>query len=184
MLDEQWLADAVRSLDALINGREHREIVERMRASAPVAFCDQIEAATAEAARYADDAIAAGIVKSKHRSRTQDNPVWLRYALLESLIVWTVNSGTTCTHSPSPRAPQPVFAVLWRPRLMVCARCTPMLSGPGLSAQNRTCPGCQRIVAGPGTDDRLYLRSVQSGALTFTFAVCAACRYWRDAPDV
>src|SRR5690606_23872762 len=37
---------------------------------------------------------------------------------------WSAGEMRSCTHNPSPGAPQPVYVFLWRPDLIVCQRCT------------------------------------------------------------
>lgn len=183
MIDEQWLAEAVAFTDELLTNPVHRGVVQKVKDAITVGFRDQVQAAVAESQRYVESALATGVLKSQHCVAARANPQWVRYALFEALIVWTNGLGRVCVHNPSARAPQPVYAAMWRPRVMVCARCTPLLGCRGLSAQERTCPNCRRITAGPGTDDRLHLHGIQSGALTFSFAVCADCRYWEHSDE-
>lgn len=179
MIDEEWLTLAVAAMDELITNPDNHEVIRRVRDTTPVGFRDQAKAAARESWGYAASALVTGTLKSVTRSVPSTHPVWARHALFEAVIVWTNGLGRVCLHSPTPRAPQPVYAAMWVPRLMVCARCTPLLGCRGLSVAERTCPNCRRITAGPGTDDPLYLYGIQTGALTFSFAVCAQCRYWK-----
>lgn len=176
---EDWISAMVDEVEELVANSSRKPELREARKRAPLAYKDQLDAAERESAEYVRAALTTGDVIDQRMMTAQDNPVWVRRALFEALIVWTANMGAVCVHNPSARAPQPVYAAMWRPRLVVCAHCTPMLTmaGRGLSAQDRTCPGCQRITGGPGSGDELLFRGVQVSMLTFAFPVCAACRY-------
>src|SRR5690606_3745219 len=67
---------------------------------------------------------------------------------------WSAGEMRSCTHNPSPGAPQPVYVFLWRPDLIVCQRCT-MIANALSEIEDRTCDGCGRVVAGTA-DDPMY----------------------------
>lgn len=177
-----WLTSMVDEMEAIITEPSRTSELIEARERAPVDYMDQLNAAERESSQYVREALASGDLLNERMLDAADNPPWVRRPMFETLIAWVTHMGQVCVHNPSSRRPQPVYAAMWRPRLVVCAYCTPMLSmsGRGLSVQDRTCPGCKRITGGLSTDE-LHLHGVQSSVMTFAFTVCSACRYW-DTP--
>jgi hypothetical protein len=165
--------------EAIITDPVRSTELDAARKRAPVDYMDQLNAAERESARYVRDALASGDLLNERVLSAADNPPWVRRPMFEAMITWVIGLGKVCVHNPSSRRPQPVYAAMWRPGVVVCAHCTPLLSMPGrgLSVQDRTCPGCKRITGGPDSDE-LHLHGVQSSVMTFAFTVCTACRYW------
>jgi hypothetical protein len=79
-------------------------------------------------------------------------------------------------HNPDPNKPQPLFAALWRPLLVVCERCTHLLSLRPGSEADRTCDGCGRVF------DGIYPGMGSYGPLSFQYGVCAGCRWEPEGP--
>jgi hypothetical protein len=169
-------------MEAMITDQHRTPEFAEARKRAPVGYMDQLIAAEREGAKYVQEALQMGHLTGERMMNARDNPSWVRRPMFEALTIWVTNMGRVCLHNPSAKRPQSVYAAMWRPRLVVCAHCTPMLSMPGrgLSVQDRTCPGCKRITGGPDTGE-LHLHGVQSSVMTFAFTVCTACRYW-DTP--
>lgn len=68
-----------------------------------------------------------------------------------------------------------IFACAWRPGLVVCAHCIPLLKAPTKLA-DATCDRCGRVCTGPATGDGIHPLVVQIGALTFSAGACRDCR--------
>jgi hypothetical protein len=106
-----------------------------------------------------------------------EHPDWVRLGLLATLAAWITGRASTCIHAPHPMRPQPVLSAAWKPGLVVCARCSPLLRLPKGSVQDRTCDGCGTVVA---DDERLWSTIAALGMFAHHVGVCGACRYWPD----
>ena len=69
---------------------------------------------------------------------------------------------------PNPDRPEPVFAAAWKPGLIVCALCTPLLKLVGEA--DKTCDGCGHACAGVDVGDGICTVTVMLSALSY-----AAC---------
>jgi hypothetical protein len=112
-----------------------------------------------------------------HPMTAAQHPDWVRLGMLATLATWIKGTGSTCIHNPKPTRPQPVLSAAWKPGLVVCAHCTPLLRLPRGSIQDRTCDGCGTVI----TDGaRLYSSIAALGMFAYHIGACEPCRYWPD----
>lgn len=142
----------------------------------------QIDAAIADIAAKQETAVRAGVIAEQHSLMFGDHPGWVRLGVLDTLLTWIADAGSTCMHSPSPLRPQPAYAVAWRPRLVACVQCPHLTKLVKGSVADLTCDGCGRLTEGADTDDPLYVTMVQFGVLTYGFGTCEGCKYWDEMP--
>lgn len=102
-------------------------------------------------------------------------PEWLRRKLLHTLAAWDIAQASTCLHDPSPKRPEPVFAVAWKPRLVVCAHCQHLLQ-PTTREMDTCCDRCGHICAGVDAADPIYPIAVVYNQLSFRAGVCTGCK--------
>lgn len=138
---------------------------------------DQVRAAVNEADQRVAVGLAAGVYTGVRPLAALQHPAWVRLGALDTLVAWLAGMGSTCTHDPHPTRPQPLVAGAWKPRLVVCLKCTHLLR-VGLTADtDRTCDGCGRVVAGLDGGDPIYPSALHVSVLQYGFGVCADCRY-------
>ncbi|WP_045740834.1 hypothetical protein [Actinoplanes rectilineatus] len=161
--------------DELLNDPRLAAFAAEARNALPTWFTDQQQAAGDEIRRLGE---AASTLQGAPLTplAPQDLPDWIRLSLIDALVWWLLDTATTCRHSPSPYSPKPVFAVAWKPGLIVCAACTGLLYPPRNSIASATCDGCGHVCAGPATDDGIYTASVILGLLWFDVGLCTDCR--------
>ncbi|GIJ25483.1 hypothetical protein Vqi01_06450 [Micromonospora qiuiae] len=153
------MTDPAAAMARLAGHPRFAELVDELRAAAPVHQVDQADAAAAHAARLA----AAGGGSSSTSTLTA-LPNWLRRELVEAFGVYArALPGRTCQHAPHPDRPAPVTAATWRPRLVVCVDCAPLLGEPW-----QVCSWCG--AAG------VQVATVQAGLLLYLVPVCRGCR--------
>jgi hypothetical protein len=99
-------------------------------------------------------------------------PEWVRLGMYDVLIRWSEGRALTCSHQPSIDRPQPVYAAAWKPGVVVCGQCQPMLRVIGLA--DRTCDGCGHECMGM-PDDGILPVSAFTGALAYQVGVCVSC---------
>jgi hypothetical protein len=149
-----------------------------LRAAVPVALRDQIDAAAAETAllghrvRQATENGPIGYAAGHLR----DLPDWLRLGIAATYAQWWTGQADTCMHAPRPARPRPIVAAAWRPGMVTCVPCTPLLGLPRGSTKDRTCDACGRVVAGADHGDPMYPISIASGPLTYLAGTCGPCR--------
>lgn len=102
-------------------------------------------------------------------------PDWLRLPMLDTLCQWISGTAQTCRHAPTPHRPEPVWACAWRPALVVCRDCLPMLRAVGDT--ERTCDRCGHRSSGP--EHPITLLTVWLGGMAYTAGACPDC--WTQA---
>ncbi|MBB5828143.1 hypothetical protein [Micromonospora carbonacea] len=155
------MTDPGAAIEQMILHPHHRQLVDELRAAMPVHQVDQVDAAADHARRLLD---AAGDATSRDLTAL---PTWLRRCILDTLARWAAGAGSTCRHRPSPSRPAPVVAACWRPSLVVCVACVPLISRPPYWE----CGGC-----GEAAD---ATETAQFGVLLFMFTTCPDCRVAR-----
>jgi hypothetical protein len=106
---------------------------------------------------------------------------WLRLGLLDTLLAWLTGKGRrTCMHAPHPARPEPVYAAAYKPGLVVCAQCLPMLRVSGEA--DRACDACGHVCAGLEHGDPCYPIVLALGPFTYAAGACPACRPQRRRP--
>jgi len=138
---------ATLALDDLLTDPLGRELLAEVNADLPAHLVDQLDAArddTLRLLRFEAPLIGGQVTELDFAGM----PEWVRLPMLTTYVAWALGRGKTCTHSPTPQRPEPVFAVAWRPELVTCARCVHLtVLHPG-SRLDRTCDCCGRVVAG------------------------------------
>lgn len=168
-------------LDDLITDPVAAPIIDEIRDRLhriPSAVRDQMDAAIAETRSLPARWGAAGLLEGYHDVQPGEHPAWVRLGALEALMTWAVGGGSVCMHDPTAQRPQPVYAVAWKPGLVVCARCPHLTRLPERRERDLTCDGCGRVTQGAHTEVPLWTSMVQLGVLHYGFAVCADCKYW------
>lgn len=99
-------------------------------------------------------------------------PEWVRLGMYDVLLRWAEGRVLTCIHQPSMDRPQPVYAAAWKPGIVVCERCQPMLRVTG--SADRICDGCGHECLGM-PDDGILAINVFTGALAYRIGVCISC---------
>lgn len=172
---EADLAESVALLDFATCSPAAADAREARRRDYPVHERDQLHAATAEGRQVAmSGRIAQGQVNEFINVDAAAQPMWLRRAVMETLLVWNRGWGLTCAHNPVMTRPEPVFAGSWYPRLVVCQRCTHVLGVPERRLKSRPCDNCS-VPAPSGGPLRLSLACIQLSALCYSFALCPDC---------
>lgn len=163
-------------MEAVLLHPRYLEFVEHIRALTPVGVRDQGDAATADA--YAVMSTLGSLFPGAESGGwgPTDLPAWLRLSVLDAVASWANGVSSTCVHSPEPTHPQPVLSAAWKPRLVVCALCAPLLAQPRGSVKDRTCDSCGHVCAGPEAGDGIYPAMVQLGPLIHQYGVCTDCR--------
>lgn len=132
-------------------------------------FSDQLLAARQESIA----AVEATGITDRPTEITQP-PEWLRLSMLDTFIGWVRGTGRTCLHAPHPLRPEPVSACAWKPGIVVCAQCHPLLAAHG--DRDRTCDRCGHLCDGIDAGDPIYPFVVWFGALAFHTGLCQPCR--------
>lgn len=179
MNTHQHIGAATLAADELLLDGRLATLAAAVRATAPAALRDQLDAATDHVEHRLRDAAAAGHGHF-HNGPADDHPAWVRLGALHALVSWTESAANTCMHAPTPTRPQPIAAAAWKPDLVVCARCTHLLALPRNSAADRTCDGCGHLT-GTQQDDGIHPGLIQLGPLMWSFGACTTCHY-RPAP--
>jgi hypothetical protein len=145
-----------------------------------VAWRDQLAAATAEQTQLTDRryklARAAGYFTGP-RVKTRGNdvlPDWMYGGHADVFEAWAFGRGRTCMHNPNFIHPQPVWACVWRPGLVVCTDCLYLFEAATM-AEDRTCDGCGRVVGGPENGDPIYALVAQVDFMSFRGGACVDC---------
>ncbi len=134
------------------------------------ALADQVDAARTEAVALME------LVEGEPAQWTPRTDIeeWIRLGLLDTFIAWIDGHAKTCMHSPDPRRPESVFCCAWKPLLVVCTPCMPLLRAVGDA--DKTCDRCGHVCAGIEADDGIYTGTVWFGALAYQFGTCTDCR--------
>lgn len=166
------------AVDALFRAGRHEELVAAARSVTPAGWSDQADAAVTEL-----DTRSRALARTPGARYDQlpyeEYPAWLTLGALSTLAAWGEGRAETCLHSPSAARPQPVNAAAWRPDLIVCPGCLPLLQLPRGSVQDSTCDGCGRVC---GPDAPLTTVVVVLGLCTYSVGVCPACTWLGAAP--
>jgi len=158
-------------LDALLAHLtpEVLEVIHRMQ---PVALRDQIAAASADTIAMIKQAME----KTGGTAHKLDHgaiPEWIRLGLLDTLVRWDAGTGSTCIHMPGADRPQPVWSCAWKPGLVVCSMCSPLLKAVG--AMDQTCDRCGHVCDGIDAGDPIHLLRAVLGPLTYSAGACTDC---------
>lgn len=135
---------------------ERKHILDRL----PKDLCDQLDAAQ-------NQMIAEAESMTGTQFRHAEIPDWVRLSITDAMLQWVQGESDTCQHCPSPLRPEPLYVAAWRPGLIVCGQCLPMLHDEDFSS--RICDSC-----GMGRCVRALV--VQSGIFQFFAALCADCK--------
>jgi hypothetical protein len=149
-------------------------VVHALRAQVPPHLLDQADAAARDA-RTLLGRVAEATGTTPRNVAVVAVEGWLRLAAVDALRGFLDGSARVCTHNPSLRRYELIFACAWRPGLVVCAHCIPLLKAPTKLA-DATCDRCGRVCTGPATGDGIHPLVVQIGALTFNAGACGDCR--------
>lgn len=168
-----------RQVDAMMSEADPGELmkgVRAVRARLPDLIRESFDSASRETYRRLEGAGAFG---GRVAALTSDAPLpkWLRISIQETLLTWGAGRGRTCLHGPTMKPLAPVFSAAWKPWLVVCPKCTHMLTvrGGRGSEEDNTCDACRRIASRTG-DDFLQPSMVTVGPLTYMFGACKTCR--------
>ncbi len=140
------------------------EIAAELYAQYPVAYRDQMGAVTTDARRLAK--IGYGTQPAELDLLKIDE--WLRLGMLDVFIRWAADTVDTCMHMPSIDRPEPVWGCAWKPNLVVCKRCMPLLKVTGDA--NITCDCCGGVFASGVTP-----LAVGYGPMTYSAGACETC---------
>jgi hypothetical protein len=149
------------------------EMVAVIAHTQPVGRRDQLVAAAAEAIAIAKQGMEATGGGEAHELQHDNVPGWIRLGLLDTLIQFGAGTGRTCIHMPHIDRPQPVWSCAWKPGLVVCAACTPLLKAVGVMDQ--TCDRCGHVCDGVDAGDPIYALGVVLGPLTYSAGACNDC---------
>jgi hypothetical protein len=148
------------------------EIIQSIRATMPTWLQDQSDAAIGGTAAILDRI--SNIDNRKRAAKTDDEiPDWIRLGVLDTWVNYCIGSADTCIHSPVFHRPQPVFAMAWKPGLVVCGQCLHLVKAAGVA--DKTCDGCGRICAGPEHGDGIYPGAIQFGPMAWHYGACESC---------
>lgn len=173
MTDHDPAARLTIELDALLTSLTD-ENARALRAAAPTAMRDQLDAASRDARAVAELAMTmtGGIERNEDRHPAA-TPEWLRLGAFHALVEFLTGAGRTCLHDPRPRNPQPLFSAAWKPGLVVCAGCTHLFAVKGEAS--KLCDGCGHVCAGPEHGDGIYEVTVMAGPLGYCAGLCTDC---------
>jgi hypothetical protein len=173
------------AMEGMLTDPRYARAAEVLRSMAPVSFRDQADAAFGETDGVRNSILAA---LSPERFRggyvaAESHPEWLRLGVCDALATWILGEASTCCHNPEPTRPQPLVACAWKPGLVVCVRCTHLLSNRRGSLADRTCDGCGHECTGPDNDDGVFPGMVQLGVLLYEFGTCTSCHQSIPKPE-
>ncbi|MEU8312912.1 hypothetical protein [Micromonospora sp. NPDC049033] len=161
------------ALERLLLDPRFADYVQQVRAVLPAHLVDQVDAAADEA----HEVLAAFPGRTARRPATAaELPSWLRLGLVDTLLTFTTGRATTCLHNPTASRPQPVLAAAWRPGVVVCLACAPLLSLKHDPAADSRCDGCGHQCAGVDENDGIYPGRLQLGPLIYQYGCCTDCR--------
>jgi hypothetical protein len=133
----------------------------------PVDLADQLDSATADAHRYAQQLIG-------DMADVGEAPGWARLGTFDALVRWMQDDSRTCMHNPEPLRPAPVYACAWKPGLIVCTECTHLLRAPNRTA-DMTCDGCGYVCASIEDGEGIHRSTFIFGPLTYLMGFCGRC---------
>jgi len=145
------------------------QMASQLRRFIPVDLADQIRASQRHAVTTMEIATGEQI---QYRS-TSTVAEWFRLGALDTLIRWINGTAKTCTHAPSPYRPEPVWSCAWKPGLVVCSYCTPMLKAIGEA--DKICDGCGHLCEGVEHDDPIRTTTAWVGGLAYQAGTCHGC---------
>ena len=146
------------------------EMATEFRKSIPPGFADQLDAAQRDSVRLIQIAEQDPAVRYLPTSGVDE---WLRLGALDTLIKWVDGTARTCLHMPDPYRPESVWSAAWRPGLIVCTHCLPLLKVSGQA--DKTCDCCGRITTGPDHGDGITTLTVWIGGLAYQAGACTDC---------
>ncbi len=154
--------------------------VRAVRAQVPAHLLDQADAAAGDA-RNLLQRVAEAMGKPLHHLHPASVDGWLRLSAVDALRGFLDGSARVCLHNPTPRRYEVIFACAWRPGLVVCAQCIPLLKAPNKVA-DATCDRCGRVCASLADGGGIHPLVLQIGALTFNAGACPDCRPEHPTP--
>lgn len=164
------------AFDELLCDPDLAPIAAQLRDRVPTALLDQCDAAAAHVHANLDTAARGwGVDGQVGYTAPSDVPGWVRLGALTTLAGWLTGRASTCLHAPHPTRPQPLAAAAWKPGLIVCGRCTHLLTLPRRSTADRTCDGCGHVVTGVEHHDGIRPTLIVVGALSYLFGTCRDC---------
>ncbi len=150
------------------------EMADDIRRIMPPGAHDQLLAAQDEALALTQASMHAthGVANMGYTPHN-DVPEWIRLGVYDTLVQWAEGRARTCIHMPDIRKPQPAHACAWKPGLVVCSLCTPMIGCSGVA--DKTCDGCGHICEGVDAGDPITAPAIVVGALVYRFGCCNNC---------
>lgn len=148
----------------------------QIEAEVPAWYKDQMGAASSDT-----EELTAWITKGKGQNcevNFSDIDDWMRLGLLDTMAQWLNGKARTCIHDPNPMRPEPVLMAAWKPGLVVCVSCSPLLKIFGDA--DKTCDCCGHICAGPENNDSMRVMTLRNGAVIYQAGVCQGCRFKFD----
>jgi hypothetical protein len=145
------------------------ETAAAVTARAPGGWLDQLHAATGESVALVE------AVEQAPARRVEASAIdgWLRLGLLDAFGRWASGAASTCMHAPSTRHPQPSWSCAWRPDVVVCTPCLPLLRATG--SMDRTCDRCGHVCAGLDQGDGIHAVTAWLGAFAYSAGACREC---------
>ncbi|MEV1331502.1 hypothetical protein AB0J20_18215 [Micromonospora costi] len=164
------------ALEQLMLDPAYDRFVEHARAVMPVGLRDQHDAAATEAHTILSGAAVRLGDNLSYPTTAGDLPGWLRLGLLDTISQFAAGRATTCRHNPQADRPRPVLAAAWRPGVVVCPPCAPLLSLKHDPAADAVCDSCGHQCTGIEHGDGIYPGMVQLGPLIYQYGTCGDCR--------
>lgn len=166
MTERKKFANAVELDEYLANITEEERA--QIKSSIPVFYRDQANAAMREGVAGAEQ-----ILKKQARWLPHYGlPEWVRLPMFDICLKWDQGEALTCIHDPRPDRPEPVFAAAWKPGVVVCGKCTDMLSVADTPA-DAICDGCGHVCSMP--DDGICPIGAFASMLCYQLGVCMSC---------
>lgn len=154
--------------DALRDPAKVAQLREAFERTAPTGMVDQFTAMDhhnrAALGRYAK-ATDSGLTETHDLSAVPD---WLWLQVVETTVNFAYGRGRTCMHADTGR-PAPYFASAWKPGLVTCHLCVPLLTPKPGSPEDRMCDKCGRVC-----DDGIHGEVLQT-RIMYMFGLCDDC---------
>jgi hypothetical protein len=166
---------ALRDALAALTPTERAEFRAELSATLPPALrseIEQLDAARTDATNLitlAETIISGG----EPPTWAGEAPGWIRLGAIDTALGWVRGTGRTCMHAPDPHKPEPVWAAAWKPNLVVCTMCVPLLKVFGDT--DKTCDCCGRVTVGVEAKDGIFTLSTIIGAMIYQAGACRDC---------
>lgn len=101
------------------------------------------------------------------------SPAWLRLGALDAYLQWHRGQAKTCQHVLNPMSPMPVLTAAWKPGIVACEFCAPVLFKVWGDA-DKTCDGCGHI-CDVDNGDLIATTTVLLGSFGYQAGMCINC---------